>query len=263
MKSKGDHVRYGALAALLIAIPCSHAQDGMQTTITAAAPTWSGTWTAEVKDHYFGRMVDAIFADETVLQQSLDVNRRLGDKTSFSIMLWNSKGFHNNFGGYADETDAGLGISRKVGRFVVSGSAWIFFLYPGAGTDVSVLDAKAARAFVFGNNTITPYLQVQRYGLTNHEVPFHGGVYPMAGADYERRIGERITLAVHYHEGYDLDGGFGQTQGAHIFYTDIAPAIRVTGSFSIIPVRAALGGGWNDPGRPIRATWSAGFAKTF
>ena len=248
----------------VFAVVC-FAQDGAQvsTNTVASSPTWSGVWSAEVKDHYFGRIVDAVFADETVLQQSLEANRRIGDKTTFSILLWNSKGLRNNFKGFADETDAGLGLSRKVGQFVISGSAWIFFLYPGAGTHVSVLDAKLSRTFASGGNAVTPYVEVQHDGLTNHDVAFHGGTYPMAGVDYERRIGERASLAIHYHEGYDVDGGFEKKQGAHIFYVEIAPAIRVTDSFSIVPVRIAIGGGWNDPGRPHKTTWSTGFFKTF
>jgi len=154
-------------------------------------------------------------------------------------------------------------VTRKIGAFAVSGSAWMFFLYPGAGTHVPVVDGKISRTFARDANAVTPYAELQHDGLTNHGVPYHGGWYPMAGADYERQLGERTFVTAHYHEGYDVNGGFGKNKGAHLFYAEIAPRIRITSSFAVIPIRAAFGGSWNDRDRAGKMTWSTGFTKTF
>jgi hypothetical protein len=251
--------------ALLFAALCCFAQDGAST----STPTWSGAWSADIKNHYWGSTVSAVFADQLVAQQELDINRRVGEKTTVALSLWDSKGFHDSFRTFADETDVSIGVTQKVGKFTVSGTGSIFFLYPGAGTHVLVLDGKISRTFSRGGNTVTPYLEVQHYTLTNKDVGYGGGLYPMVGLAYERKLTSRFSLAALFHENWDMDGGFGKTKGSNLFYAELGLRIAVTESFSVTLPRVAYGGAWDDPardtycGRPRVATWSGGFTKIF
>jgi hypothetical protein len=255
---------YAAFVVLFLAtIAGVFAQDGAPTTATStAAPTWSVSWNGKLAPNYFGSILCGVFADQLVFQEEIDLARRVGEKTTVTGMIWNSKGFHDSFHTFADETDAGIGISRKVGAFTVSGSGWIFFLYPGAGTDALILDGKISRTFTHAGNTLTPYIEIQHDGVTNKDVGYHGGTYPMAGISYERKLCGRFSLAALYHENWDVDGGFGKKKGSNLFYSEAEVRFAATESFTIAP-GVVYGGSWDDHERPHKIMWLVGFSKTF
>ena len=136
-----------------------------QDATTATQPAWSGNYAADLKSRYLGNTVSAVFADQLVVQQEVDVSRHFG-KTVVTGMVWNSTGFQNVCSDFACETDVGFNISRQVGKYVVSVSAWDFFLTPTAGFDVVQVDAKISRTFTRDKNTFSPFVEHQHYNLT-------------------------------------------------------------------------------------------------
>lgn len=263
-KFRGDVMRF-VFVALSFMTACL-AQDATRTDVVQT-PTWSGSYTADFKSRYFGSTVCEIFADQKVLQQEVDVTKQLDAKTSITGMVWNSTGFTGGFRTFAAETDAGISMNRKIGRFDLSGTAWLFFLNPTAGFDVFVLDAKASRTFAPGRNRITPFAGIQNYALTN-KVANHGGVYPMVGAAYERKLTSHLSLVGQAHGNYDVRGGFGEKSGKMLFYSEAGFRITLSESTAITP-RVGLGGSFNDPGnatylgRPRKPIFMVGISKTF
>jgi len=257
--------RLTALAVFFFAaVFCVFAQDGAPTTTTTSAPTWSGVWNAGFYRQYYGNIVSKVFAHQPVVWNALTLNRRLDDKTTWCVNVWNSEGFlRSSFGTFANETDLGTCIARQVGKFSVSGTGTIFLLNPNAGTDVVVLAARVSRTFARGGNAFTPYAEIQQFMVTSKDVGYHGGIYPFLGMDYARKLTGRLSLVTHFHEHRDLSGAFGEKKGANLFYGEAGLRIAVKESFAITFPRIGYGGSWDDPNRPRRTTWSAGITKTF
>ena len=257
--------RFASVVALLFLVASlGLTQDGAPKDSTSTPSTWSGSWNAEVKNHYFGPVVGAVFADEPVVWNVLTLNRRLDAKTTISATLWNSEGFERaSFGTFANETDLVLGLSRSVGKFAVSATGSIFLLNPNAGFDALVLQTRVSRTFARGRSAVTPYLETQWYGVTKNVDGLHGGLYPFVGANYARKLNGQLSLLAHYHEHRDLSGAFNKRKNANLFYAETGLRIAVTESFSVTAPRIGYGGSWDDPGRPRKTTISIGIAKTF
>jgi hypothetical protein len=234
-----------------------------QDNIFHSTPAWSGAYSADLKTRYLGSTVCADFANQGVVQQELDVTRNLdGGKTAVTASVWNSSGFTRGFTTFAYETDFDLNVSHQFGKWTVGAGTWLFFLNPKAGFDVSVLDAKASRTFSDGTNSVTPFVEVQRYGLTNR-VANHGGTYPMLGFFYSRKLAKRFAIVSQFHANYDANGGFGYRSGKTLGYADAGLQLKLADSFSITLPRVGYGGSFNDSARPGRFVWSMGIAKTF
>jgi hypothetical protein len=247
-------------AAVFFLAMVSFAQENSQ---PAPTPIWSGTYSANLKTRYFGSTVCATFANQGVAQQELDITRSLsGGRTSITATIWNSTGFTRAFTTFAYETDIDLNVGHRFGKYDVGVGGWLFLLNPKAGFAVSVIDARVSRTFSNGTNTVTPFVEVQRYGLTNR-VANHGGIYPMIGATYSGKLNGRFAVVAQYHANYDANGGFGYKGGKLLFYTDLGLRIALGESLSVIFPRFGYGGSYNDPARPVRFIWSAGIAKTF
>ena len=170
-----------------------------------------------------------------------------GGKTSLTMTIWNSTGFDKWFNSFAYETDFDMNVAHKFGKYAVSGGGWAFLLYPGAGTHVLVLDGKISRSFSNGVDTIEPFFEIQRYTVTNKDVGFHGGTYPMVGTTYTRKLSGRLSLVTQFHENHDNDGGFGKRSGKSLFYADAGMRIAITDSMNITLPRFGIGGSWRTP----------------
>ena len=113
-----------------------------------------------------------------------------------------------------------------------------------------------------GTDTFEPFTEISWFGTTN-KVDYHGGVYPMAGANYTRKLSRRFAVASQFHENYDANGGFGFRAGKSTFYGEVGLKIALSESFTITVPRISVGGSWNDPDRPIKTVWSMGLSKSF
>jgi hypothetical protein len=259
------HYAIAVSAALLLVTAC-FAQDGTKTEtspVATLAPTWSGNYSIDLKSKYFGSTVCAIFGDQVVAQQLLSVTRSLGDsKTTLTMTFWNSTGFHEWFQNSAYETDVYFTITHKFGKYVVAVSPWMQITYPGAGTDVPLLDTKASRIFSNGTDTFQPFVELSWFGTTN-KVSYHGGFYPMVGATYARKLSRRLAVVSQFHENYDSNGGFGFRAGKSLFYSDTGLRVTLRDSLAITLPRVGVGGSWNDPDRPKKTVWSMGLSKSF
>ena len=250
------------LAVFFFAAILGFAQDSVPTTATPKTPRCSGSLGTDLKSRYFGSTVDAVFADQLVLQSWLDVGCAAGPKTTITVGIWDSIG-QRPFKTNATETDLSFGIAREFGKGItVQGTGSIFFLNKNAGFDVLVGDLKVSKTFASSSNTVTPYAEVQGYHLTNR-VAVHGSVYPMLGVAYTHKFSGRLSLSTVAHENYDSRGGFGFRKSTHTFYAEAGLRIAVSDSVTVTIPRVAYGGAWNDSGRPKKATYSMGIAKTF
>ena len=223
-----------------------------------------------VGNRYVGTTVCAVFANQTVVQQEVDITRSVG-KTSISGTIWNSTGTTPStwFNSYAYETDIDLNVARRIGKYDASIGGWMFLLEPGAKTNVPVLDMKIARSLSRGHNIFTPFTETQWYGTTNGKAAgYYGGVYPMLGMAYERSLAERISFSSRFHTNYDAMGGFGKSAGKLVFSADAGLRISMTGS-SALSAHGGLVGAYHDPargaytGRPRIPVFSIGISKSF
>jgi hypothetical protein len=265
-------IMYLAVVSLFVAIfPVTFAvaQDGTTATEKVSPPVsacaWTGTYTFDMFSHYFGTTVDATFANQGVAQEAITTTRCLDHgKGAVSFTVWNSTGFRRWYQNNAYETDVDLNVSRRIGKYDASIGGWMFHMNPNNKTDVAVVDAKVSRTFARGKNVLTPYAEVQHYGLTNRATAgCHGGSYPMVGVAYDRKLTNRISVASLFHENYDANGGFGFKSGKSLFYVEAGLRIALGERIAITVPRLGYGGGWNDPGRPKKTTWSSGIAWSF
>lgn len=260
------YVNFAAiLVALIVAAPC-FAQD--RATVT---PTWSGSYSNQVGNRYVGSTVCAVFGNQTVIQQELDITRHIGAKSSVTATIWNSTGITPStwFGSYAYETDLDFNVGHRFGKYDTAVGGWMFFLYPAAKTNVPVFDSKVSRGFVRGHNTFSPFFETQWYGTTNpKDAGYHGGVYPRWGVAYSRPLAERVSLVAQFYTNYDASGGFGMTQGKFMFYGETVLQLAVNHSM-IVMARAGIVGSFNDPmhgdykGRPRIPVFNIGVSKSF
>ena len=239
-------MRYIAALAVLLA-PACFSQDGTKTetspTITPTS-TWSGIYSFDLKNRYLGSITGGVFADQTVAWQDLDITRTFRSGTSMTITIWNSTGLTRStwFKNFAYETDIDVNVSHKFGKYTVgAGADGLFLLYPGAGTHVLVADLKVSRMFVNGKNIFEPFVELQQYGLTNKMTTMHGGMYPLVGATYARKVTKRITVPARFHEGLDANGAFGLASGKALFYTESGLQFSI-GSLSINLPKIGYGG---------------------
>jgi hypothetical protein len=145
----------------------------------------------------------------------------------------------------------------------------MFFLEPGAKTNVPVFDAKVGRSFNRGHNVFAPFAETQWYGTTNaKDAGYHGGVYPMWGIAYGRPHVERISLSSQFHANYDATGGFGKTKRKTVFSVEEGLRFAMNAS-TALTVHAGLVGSFNDPargsyaGRPTMPVFNVGISKSF
>ena len=256
-------------AALFVFAAACQAQDNA-TIATTKTPKWSGNYSAAFGNRYVGTTVCATFANQAVFQHSLTI-ARTDEKTSIAGTVWNSTGVTPStwFTTYASETDIDFNVDRRFGKYDVGVGGWMFFLEPGAKTNVPVFDAKIARDLVLGRNTVTPFTETQWYGTTNaKDAGYHGGVYPMLGVTYSRPLTERVSLSSQFHANYDASGGFGKTKGKSMFSVEAALRFVMNSSVTLT-AHAGLVGSFNDPargsyeGRPRVPVFNVGISKSF
>jgi hypothetical protein len=240
------------------------------TSTPCSGQKWSGAYSVDLKNRYFGTTVCAVFADETVVQQELDVTRNFREgRTALTVSIWNSNGFKNAPDTFAYETDLDVNLTHRFGKYTASVGEWVFYLNPAAGTNVNVLDAKVSRTFTKGKNSIIPFAELQRYDVTDANAIGHGGTYPILGASWNRPLAGRFAIATQAHINYDASGGFNNKGGKTLYYSEAALTFAVDKSTTITLPRFGFGGAFNDPasdshaGRPLKTVWGIGFSTTF
>ena len=197
-----------------------------------------------------------------MLQSWLNYGCQVTEKTRVTGAVWDSIG-QRPYKTFATETDTTVSVTRKLGEGItLEGTGSVFFLTPTAGFNVLVGDVKFSRTFAHGGNTVTPIVELQAYRLTNR-VTVGGGLYPMIGAAYDRKIVGQLSLAMNGHEVWDINGGFGFRKRSNLIYLETGLAWTLTKSLTLTVPRIAFGGAWDDPSRPRKMTYAVGFAKTF
>jgi hypothetical protein len=231
---------------------------------------WSGAYSVDLKNRYFGSTVCATFADEKVAQQELDITRNFHDgRTALTLNVWNSNGFKNAPDSFAYETDLDVNLTHKFGKYTASVGEWVFYLNPSAGTNVNVIDAKMSRTFTKGKNALIPFAELQRYDVTNLTAVGRGGTYPIIGANWNRPLTGRFAVATQAHINYDANGGFNYKAGKSMYYAEAALTFAIDKSTTVTLPRFGFGGAFNDPasgsyaGRPAKTIWGIGFSTTF
>jgi hypothetical protein len=253
------------VAAIFSLVTACFAQDvaktETQTPAAAPTPAWSGEYRFDLLNKYLGSFTGGVFANQPVAWQELDVTRTWG-KTSLTWTLWNSTGFRDVCSTFACETDVDTKFSRQFGKYTASVAEWFFLLNPTVGTHVLAADVKLSREFVAGDNTFTPYIEGQGYRLTNKMSTMHGGKYFFVGGTYKRSLPKKISVELHFHQGFDANGAFGAKSKTQIFFAEITPRFAITKSLSVGP-EVGYGGSWNDPSRRKTTMFGGGISKTF
>ncbi|MDR3582229.1 MAG: hypothetical protein P4L67_03070 [Candidatus Pacebacteria bacterium] len=225
---------------------------------------WSGNYSLDLKNRYFGTTVCGIFADEPVVQQDLDITRAFrGGRTALTVSIWNSNGFENAPDTFAYETDLDVNVTHKFGKYTVSAGDWIFFLTPVAGTNVNVISAKISRTITKGNNAFVPFAAIEHYDVTTLTSMGHGGNYPMIGTGWTGKLAKRFSIAAQAHANYDVNGGFNNGKGKALFYSEASLTFAVNESTTLTLPRFGVGGGIGDKGRPSKTVWGIGISKSF
>lgn len=199
-----------------------------------------------------------------VSQSELKISRTAG-LTRETARVWTSTGVTPStwYTTYAYETDVGFDVARSFGSYEIDAGSWIAFLNPRANTDVPALDVKVGHPFTSGRSTINPFAEVQWYGTTDAKsAGYHGGVYPMAGAEYRTPLTEHIVLALQARTSYDALGGFGKRQGGIMLSTESSLTIPLA-NLLVAMAHAGLVGSFNDMGRPWAPVFNVGFIRSF